>query len=70
MKKNRVQILVPPGFGNSFFVHSDVAVYHYKLAYEGEYVDASEQFTVRWDDPTIGIKWPTDEPILSKRDGG
>jgi dTDP-4-dehydrorhamnose 3,5-epimerase len=23
---------------------------------------------VRWDDPTLGIDWPTREPILSPKD--
>jgi len=66
---NRQMILLPPGFGNAFYVKSDQATYHYKLAYEGHYTDADEQFTVRWDDPRIKINWPTEEPILSDRDG-
>jgi dTDP-4-dehydrorhamnose 3,5-epimerase len=66
--ENKIQLLIPPGFGNSFLVNSDVALYHYKLAYEGKYIDAGEQFTVAWNDPRLGIKWPIEEPILSNRD--
>lgn len=65
---NQVSVLLPPGFGNSFIVTSEVAVYHYKLAYDGDYVDAADQFSFRWDDPRFGIEWPTDTPILSDRD--
>jgi dTDP-4-dehydrorhamnose 3,5-epimerase len=65
---NPLSVLLPPGIGNSFYVNSKLAVYHYKLAYPGEYLDAEDQFSVKWNDPTIGIAWPTDSPILSDRD--
>ena len=61
-------ILLPPEMGNSFFVNSELAIYHYKLAYEGEYLDAADQFSIKWNDPSIGIKWPIENPILSGRD--
>ena len=61
-------VLIPPGIGNAFYVNSEKATYHYKLAYHGEYVDADEQFTVPWDDPRINIEWPSRSPILSDRD--
>lgn len=63
-----VSLLVPPGMGNAYLVKSNSAVYHYKLAYEGDYIDASEQFSVKWDDPSIKIEWPILDPILSERD--
>ena len=61
-------IHVPPGFGNAFLVQSDYAVYNYKLAYFGDYNDYDKQFTFKWNDKKIDIKWPTINPILSKRD--
>lgn len=65
---NRQMILIPPGLGNAFYVKSDNATYHYKLAYDGDYADANDQFTVSWNDPRINIPWPTKDPILSERD--
>lgn len=65
---NRRQILIPPNCGNSFLVMSDVCVYSYKLSYTGEYVDHDKQFTLKWNDPRLGIKWPIPNPILSERD--
>jgi dTDP-4-dehydrorhamnose 3,5-epimerase len=65
---NHQMLLLPPGVGNAFFVKSAFAVYHYKLAYHGSYVDADEQFTVPWDDPRLNIAWPSLTPILSERD--
>ena len=65
---NRSMILIPPSMGNAFYVSGSSALYHYKLAYHGDYIDADEQFTVSWNDPRINIKWPTNDPILSERD--
>jgi dTDP-4-dehydrorhamnose 3,5-epimerase len=65
---NKSSVLIPPGMGNAFYVSSEVATYHYKLAYEGDYIDAEDQFTVSWNDPRINIDWPTQKPILSNRD--
>lgn len=61
-------VLIPPGMGNAYYVRSGSAVYHYKLAYDGDYIDADEQFSVSWNDKDIAIKWPSNNPILSNRD--
>ena len=66
--RNRKQVLIPPGVGNGFLVMSHRSVFHYKWSYEGEYADVDQQFTIKWNDPTIGIDWPLDNPILSERD--
>jgi len=62
------QILIPPNFINGYYVKSEKALFHYKLAYDGEYIDAGEQITFRWDDPQFGIEWPCKYPILQDRD--
>ena len=66
--KTRKQVLIPPGVGNGHLVLSESCVFHYKWSYEGKYPDVSDQFTIKWNDPMIGVDWPTDNPILSKRD--
>ena len=66
--KTRKQVLTPPNFGIGFLVLSDQAMLHYKWAYEGEYADIDVQFTLKWDDPAIGIYWPINNPLLQKRD--
>jgi dTDP-4-dehydrorhamnose 3,5-epimerase len=66
--KKRKQVLIPPGVGNGFFVLSDHCVFQYKWSYEGEYPDVEDQFSIKWNDPKVGIDWPKDNPILSKRD--
>jgi dTDP-4-dehydrorhamnose 3,5-epimerase len=67
-KDQQCSVLIPPGVGNAFYVLSQTAVYHYKLAYRDGYNDIENQFTVSWDDKNYNIKWPTDKPILSERD--
>ena len=66
--KNRDRILLPPGFGNGYLILSDNAVMHYKWAYDGEYPDSDQQFSLKWDDPRLNIDWAINNPILSKRD--
>ena len=61
-------VLVPPNFVNGFCVLSNHSVLMYKWAYDGKYPDVSDQFTLKWNDSDIGIDWPIDKPILSKRD--
>ena len=48
-RKNQQLVLIPPNMGNAYYVISKEAVYHYKLAYHGSYIDADEQFSVKWD---------------------
>lgn len=65
--RNRKQVLLPPGFGNAHLVLTDIAIFHYR---QTTTYDRAGQFTLAWDDPKLGIKWPIDRPILSERDGG
>lgn len=62
------QVLIPPRFVNGYYVHSEKALFHYKLAYDGDYIDAEEQMTFRYDDPQFNINWPCKNPILQARD--
>jgi len=64
---NRLQVLVPPKFGNGHVVLSDVAVFHYK---QSSYYDRSGQFTILWNQPELRIWWPVKNPIVSRRDEG
>jgi len=66
--RNRKQVLLPPGVGNGFLVMSEHSVFHYKWSYDGDYPDVDQQFTIKWNDPIVGVTWPIDNPILSNRD--
>jgi dTDP-4-dehydrorhamnose 3,5-epimerase len=63
--ENGRQFFVPRGFAHGFQVVSESADFLYKC--DGYYSPADERI-VRWDDPTIGIKWPFQDPTLSDRD--
>ncbi|MCK4934430.1 MAG: dTDP-4-dehydrorhamnose 3,5-epimerase [Simkaniaceae bacterium] len=58
------QLFVPAGFAHGFFAMSDAHVV-YKVSHE--YNPTCEK-GFRYNDPAIGIKWPIEKPILSKRD--
>lgn len=64
--RNRLQVLVPPKFGNGHAVLSESAIFHYK---QSTYYNRATQFTVLWNDPRFKIRWPIEKPILSNRDG-
>jgi dTDP-4-dehydrorhamnose 3,5-epimerase len=65
-EKNCLQILIPPNFGNGHLVLSKKTIFHYK---QSTYYNKKSQFTLKWNDPTLKIKWPKNlNPILSKRD--
>lgn len=67
-QNNPQLICIPPNMGNAYYVLSSKAVYHYKLAYSGDYIDSNEQFSMKWNDKDINIIWPSISPILSDRD--
>jgi dTDP-4-dehydrorhamnose 3,5-epimerase len=64
---NRLQVLVPPKHGLGHLVLSERAIFGYK---QSSYYDRASQFTLKWNDPALGIWWPVQNPILSRRDEG
>ncbi|MFZ5807175.1 MAG: dTDP-4-dehydrorhamnose 3,5-epimerase family protein [Verrucomicrobiota bacterium] len=64
---NRLQVLVPPKFGNGHLVMSKQAIFHYKQTTQ---YNRAGQFTILWNDPSYNIWWPMKRPILSQRDEG
>lgn len=68
-EENKRQFWVPPGFAHGFVVLSDVADFEYKCT---DYYDPSDEGSLAWNDPDVGITWPLDkldaEPQLSAKD--
>ena len=62
---NHLQIFVPPGFAHGFCVISETAQVEYKCT---DVYDPEGEGGIPWDDPDLGIDWPTRAPILSARD--
>jgi dTDP-4-dehydrorhamnose 3,5-epimerase len=63
--ENLLQIYIPPGCAHGFCVTSETAAFLYKCT---EYYSPSDERGVIWNDPAIGIVWPTTTPILSAKD--
>ena len=66
--ETQTQVLIPPMFANGHFVMEDDSIFHYKMAYKGEYNDETKQKTIVFNDKRFGIEWPVQSPILSNRD--
>ncbi len=62
---NKRQFYVPAGFAHGFVVTSDTALFAYKCT---ELYRPEHDHSIRWNDPDIGIAWPTNDPELSAKD--
>ena len=63
---NHRQLWVPPGFAHGFLVTSDSAEFLYKTT---DYYAPEHERCIAWNDPDIGIQWPSDvTPQLSIKD--
>ena len=63
--ENRRMIWIPVGFAHGFLTMTNTAQVEYKVT--AEYSREHDR-GIRWDDPAIGIKWPVQNPILSRKD--
>ena len=64
-EENGRQFFLPRGCAHGFVVLSEVADFLYKC---DEYYSPSDEITVRWNDPAIGIDWRVANPTISERD--
>ncbi|MEM6989803.1 MAG: dTDP-4-dehydrorhamnose 3,5-epimerase [Myxococcota bacterium] len=62
---NRKQIYIPPGFAHGFCVIGESALFAYKCT---ELYRRETELGIIWNDPDIGIEWPTQAPVLSGKD--
>ena len=60
-----VQLFIPPGFAHGFVTLTDEVVFSYKCS---TYYAPTDERTVLWNDPAIGIDWPIEKPIVSPKD--
>ncbi len=64
--KDKNMMFVPKGFANAIFaIGEEDAIVIYMV--EGYHVSEAET-GLRWDDPELGIKWPAEPTLLSKKD--
>lgn len=64
--RNFRQLWIPAGFAHGFVVLSEVAEFLYKTT---DYYAPEHERCIAWNDPTIDINWPLQEPpTLSQKD--
>jgi dTDP-4-dehydrorhamnose 3,5-epimerase len=63
--ENRRSVWAPAGFARGFCALSNATEIQYKCT--GIY-NGNAEGAIRWDDPAIGIQWPTENPIISDKD--
>jgi dTDP-4-dehydrorhamnose 3,5-epimerase len=63
--ENRRSVWAPAGFARGFCALADFTEIQYKCT--GIYSNKAES-GIRWNDPAIGIEWPTANPIVSEKD--
>ncbi len=60
------QFYIPPGFLHGFVALEDDTVFSYKCT---SLYRPDAEFSVRWDDPLLGISWPLTDVEVSPKDG-
>ena len=63
--ENKTLVYVPVGFAHGFAALADVSELQYK---QTEYYRPETEGGIAWNDPDVGIDWPFNDPIVSKRD--
>lgn len=66
-EENKLSLWIPPGFAHGFYVTSEMAEFTYKCT---EIYAPQAERGIIWNDPKIGIEWPTpgDNLNLSDKD--
>lgn len=64
--ENKRALWIPIGFAHGFMALEDETDVYYKMT-GGEYAPESAR-EITWDDPTINVQWPLDNPALSPKD--
>lgn len=57
-------LLIPPGVAHGFAAKTHVDL----LYWVDRYYDGSDEHTVAWDEPELGVAWTVSDPVLSGRD--
>ncbi|MGI6671892.1 MAG: dTDP-4-dehydrorhamnose 3,5-epimerase [Christensenellales bacterium] len=63
--ENKRMFFIPRGFGHGFLTLTDDVEFLYKV---DNLYSKTDDRSIRFDDPSIGVDWGIDNPILSEKD--
>ena len=63
--KNGKMLYIPPQMAHGFLTLEDDTTAYYQLS---EFFHSEAYAGLRWNDPKLNIQWPTNCPIINKRD--
>jgi dTDP-4-dehydrorhamnose 3,5-epimerase len=63
--ENRIMLYVPEGFAHGFITLEDRTEVFYQMS---AFYNAESASGVRWNDPSLGIRWPDEVRVISERD--
>ena len=64
-EKNCKSLVIPAGFAHGFLTLDKENIIFYGC---DNYRSANNEVTINWDDPSVNIKWPSGEKIISNKD--
>ena len=64
-EKNHHQLFIPKGFAHGFCVLSDEVDFVYKCS---DFYTPGDEYSLRWNDPDLGIQWPGLDFLVSEKD--
>ena len=64
-EKNCKSLLIPAGFAHGFLTLGKENIVFYG---NDNYRSANSELTIRWNNPSINIKWPSGKKIISNKD--
>ena len=56
---------IPPGFAHGFETLEDDTIFAYKVT---GYYNQNSEGSIKWNDPTLNIKWDSENPNTSQKD--
>jgi dTDP-4-dehydrorhamnose 3,5-epimerase len=62
--EGRSGLYIPKGVAHGFYAQTEIELQYLV----DQYYSGADEFGVAWDDPDVGIDWPSREPITSDRD--